>query len=136
MSDDPRASRPAPPLAGITVVDFSELLPGPFFTQNLVEMGARVIKIERPPAGDNVRRMGSGVFSVVNRGKESRLVDLKDPRQRAETITLVETADVMVESYRPGVMAKYGLDYASLAERCPRLVVVSLSGYGQQGPWA
>jgi CoA:oxalate CoA-transferase len=124
------------PLDGITVVDFSELLPGPFFTQSLAELGARVVKIERPPAGDNVRRMGPGVFEAVNRGKQSLLVDLKDEAQRAEVRALIGTADVVVESYRPGVMARLGLDAASLRAAFPRLVYVSLSGYGQEGPWA
>lgn len=124
------------PLAGITVIDFSELLPGPFFTQNLAELGARVIKIEKPPHGDNVRRMGPGVFDAVNRGKQSLLVDLKDESKRAEVLELIASADVLVESYRPGVMARFGMDYASLKETCPRLVYVSLSGYGQSGPWA
>lgn len=125
-----------PPLDGLVVVDFSELLPGPFFTQNLAELGARVVKVERPPHGDNVRRMGPGVFEAVNRGKESLLADLKDEAQRAEVRALVATADVVVESYRPGVMARLGLDAASLCAKFPRLVYVSLSGYGQQGPWA
>ncbi len=125
-----------PPLAGITVVDFSELLPGPFFTQSLAELGAQVIKIERPPGGDNVRHMSQGVFEAVNRGKKSLLVDLKDEAQRAEVRALIATADVVVESYRPGVMARLGLDAARLCQEFPRLVYVSLSGYGQQGPWA
>ncbi len=125
-----------PPLAGITVVDFSELLPGPFFTQALAEMGARVIKIERPPHGDNARRLGAGGFAAVNRGKESLLVDLKDEAQRAQVRQLVASADVVVESYRPGVMARLGMDFASLQATCPRLIYVSLSGYGQAGPWA
>jgi len=125
-----------PPLDGITVVDFSELLPGPFFTQTLAELGARVIKIERPPFGDNARRLGTGAFEAVNRGKQSLLVDLKDEAQRRKVRDLLATADVLVESYRPGVMARLGLDAASLRETCPRLVYVSLSGYGQTGPWA
>ena len=126
----------SPPLAGITVVDFSELLPGPFFTQSLAEMGARVVKIERPPHGDNVRRMGPGVFDAVNRGKQSLLVDLKDEAGRAEVHALIATADIVVESYRPGVMARLGFDAARLCAEFPRLVYVSLSGYGQEGPWA
>lgn len=125
-----------PPLAGITVIDFSELLPGPFFTQSLAELGARVVKIERPPGGDNVRRMGPGVFEAVNRGKQSLLADLKDEAQRAEVRALIAKADVVVESYRPGVMARLGLDAASLLAEFPRLIYVSLSGYGQEGPWA
>jgi crotonobetainyl-CoA:carnitine CoA-transferase CaiB-like acyl-CoA transferase len=124
------------PLAGVTVVDFSELLPGPFFTQSLAEMGARVIKIERPPYGDNARQLGAGGFAAVNRGKESLLVDMKDEGQRAKVRKLAESADVLVESYRPGVMARLGMDAASLQAACPRLIYVSLSGYGQVGPWA
>lgn len=124
------------PLDGITVIDFSELLPGPFFTQSLAELGARVIKIERPPGGDNARQLGPGVFEAVNRGKQSLLVDLKDEAQRRELLKLIASADVLVESYRPGVMKRLGLDAASLCAQFPRLVVVSLSGYGQQGPWA
>lgn len=124
------------PLAGITVLDFSELLPGPFFTQTLVEMGAKVIKIERPPHGDNARRMAPGLFAAINRGKESRLIDLKDPAQRDQVLALIAQADVLVESYRPGVMARLGLDYVTLHEACPRLIYVSLSGYGQTGPYA
>ena len=130
------AAAGAAPLAGITVVDFSELLPGPFFTQQLAELGARVIKIERPPFGDNVRRMGPGIFDAINRGKESLLVDLKDETQRGAVRALVADADVLVESYRPGVMARLGFDYAALQASCPRLVYVSLTGYGQTGPWA
>lgn len=129
-----RAARP--PLHGITVVDFSELLPGPFFTQNLAELGATVIKIERPPHGDNVRRMGPGVFHAVNRGKRSLLVDLRGEAGRAEVLALLQDADVLVESYRPGVMARFHLDADTLRARFPRLVYVSLSGYGQHGPWA
>ena len=126
----------APPLDGLTVIDFSELLPGPFFTQSLAEMGAKVIKVERPPGGDNARRMGKGTFDAVNRGKHSHVADLKDPTQREAILTLVDQADILVESFRPGVMQRLGMDYASLQARCPRLIYVSLSGYGQKGPWA
>lgn len=132
----PDAASVRPPLHGITVVDFSELLPGPFFTQNLVELGATVIKIERPPHGDNVRRMGPGVFAAVNRGKRSLLVDLREEAGRADVLALLEQADVLVETYRPGVMARFGLDADTLRARFPKLIYVSLSGYGQQGPWA
>jgi CoA:oxalate CoA-transferase len=125
-----------PPLHGITVVDFSELLPGPLLTQNMAEMGARVIKIERPPHGDNARHLGPGVFEAMNRGKQSLLVDLKDEAQRDKVRALIALADVVVESYRPGVMKRLGLDAASLCQAYPRLIYVSLSGYGQTGPWA
>lgn len=126
----------AAPLAGITVVDFSELLPGPFFTQSLAEMGARVLKVERPPTGDNTRHLGPGVFEAVNRGKTSLLVDLKDPAQRDTVMRHIADADVVVEAYRPGVMQRLGLDARTLLAAHPRLVYVSLSGYGQHGPWA
>lgn len=130
------APQAMPPLHGITVLDFSELLPGPFFTQSLAEMGARVIKVERPPHGDNARQLGQGAFEALNRGKQSLLVDLKDEAQREKVHALVASADVLVESYRPGVMARLGLDAATLRQRHPRLVYVSFSGYGQTGPWA
>jgi len=126
----------ASPLNGITVIDFSELLPGPFLTQNLAELGARVIKIERPPHGDNARLLGKGGFEAVNRGKQSLLADLKDEAQREQVRALIASADVVVESYRPGVMARLGLDAQSLCQAHPRLIYVSLSGYGQSGPWA
>jgi CoA:oxalate CoA-transferase len=126
----------AAPLEGVKVVDFSELLPGPFLTQNLAELGARVIKIERPPHGDNARHLGKGAFAAVNRGKQSLLVDLKDASQQDRVHRLIASADVLVESYRPGVMARLGLDAASLCKTYPRLIYVSLSGYGQSGPWA
>lgn len=127
---------PRPPLDGIKVVDFSELLPGPFFTQCLAEMGACVIKIERPPGGDNVRHLGPGIFETVNRGKHSLLADLKDPSHREQVRALVSEADVLVESYRPGTLARLGFDAESICAEFPRLVYVSLSGYGQTGPWA
>ncbi|GAA5233063.1 CoA transferase [Verticiella sediminum] len=127
-------AQPAAPLDGLVVLDFSELLPGPFFTQNLADLGATVIRVERPPHGDNLRRMAPHLYAAVNRGKQSFLVDLREPGQRARVMDWVGRADVLVESYRPGVMAKYGLDPASLRERHPRLVYVSLSGYGHDGP--
>ncbi|MBY4898478.1 CaiB/BaiF CoA-transferase family protein [Cupriavidus sp. AU9028] len=144
MSDDTTATVAAhnaphaahAPLHGVSVLDFSELLPGPFFTQNLAELGAHVLKIERPPHGDNVRRMGPGVFAAVNRGKHSLLADLKDDGQREQILARVAQADILVESYRPGVMARLGMDAATLCGRFPRLIYVSLSGYGQHGPWA
>lgn len=131
-----RTASERPPLEGITVIDFSELLPGPFLTQNLAELGAQVIKIERPPRGDNARTLGAGAFEAVNRGKQSVLADLKDEGQRARVRDLIASADILVEAYRPGVMARLGLDAASLRKEFPRLIYVSLSGYGQTGPWA
>lgn len=125
-----------PALNGVTVIDFSELLPGPFLTQSLCEFGAEVIKIERPPHGDNARLLGPGVFAAVNRGKRSVVADLKNEADRARVRQLIAGADVVVESYRPGVMARLGMDYASLARDNPGLVYLSITGYGQDGPWA
>ncbi|MFC5749540.1 CaiB/BaiF CoA transferase family protein [Actinomadura rugatobispora] len=123
------------PLEGTVVVDFSELLPGPFLTQNLADLGARVIKVERP-GGDNARHLSPGLFAMVNRGKEHRTADLKDPADRAAISELITHADVLVEGFRPGVMAKLGFDPAETLAACPRLVYVSVSGFGQSGPHA
>lgn len=125
-----------PPLDGIVVADFSELLPGPFLTQSLAELGAAVVKIERPPHGDGTRRLAPGVFRAVNRGKSSVLADLKDPAQVERARAVAARADILVEAYRPGVMARLGLDYPALAPSMPRLIYVSLTGYGQTGPMA
>lgn len=125
--------KPSPPLAGIKVLDFSELLPGPFLTQNLVELGATVTKIERPPHGDNARQIAPGLFASVNRGKHSIMVDLKDSEQAASILRLVAGADVVVEGFRPGVMKRLGFDYETLSAINPRIVYVSLTGYGQTG---
>ncbi|MGY4803435.1 CaiB/BaiF CoA transferase family protein [Teichococcus aerofrigidensis] len=124
------------PLHGLRVLDFSELLPGPFLTGCLAELGATVLKVERPPAGDPVRRMSPGVFGAANRGKDSVLIDLKQPEGRAQAQALADDFDVLIESFRPGVMARLGLDYSGLAARNPKLIYVSLSGYGQNGPYA
>lgn len=121
------------PLQGIRILDFTELLPGPFLSQNLVEMGATVIKVERPPNGDNARLMAPGVFHAANRGKQSIQIDLKSPQGREQVEQLLQTTDVLLEAYRPGVMQRLGLDYASLRQRYPKLIYASLSGYGQTG---
>lgn len=124
------------PLAGLRVLDLSELLPGPFMTQSLVELGADVIKVERPPHGDPIRRAAPGLFTAVNRGKRSIRVDLKTEVGLATVLALIDGADVLVESFRPGVLARLGLDWAGLQLRNPRLVMASLSGYGAEGPRA
>lgn len=125
-----------PPLEGIVVADFSELLPGPFLTQSLAELGAEVVKIERPPHGDATRTLAPGVFTAVNRGKSSVLADLKDPAQAKRAREVIARADILVEAYRPGVMTRLGFDYPALAPAMPRLIYVSLTGYGQTGPMA
>jgi crotonobetainyl-CoA:carnitine CoA-transferase CaiB-like acyl-CoA transferase len=127
------------PLAGKIVVDFSTLLPGPLATLLLASAGARVIKIERPDEGDEMRsyipRLGgtSANFGLLNRGKESVLLDLKDTAELAEARRLIEGADILVEQFRPGVMERLGLGYAAVAELNPGIVYCSISGYGQRG---
>jgi alpha-methylacyl-CoA racemase len=130
-------------LRGIRVLDLSRLLPGPFLTMVLADMGADVVKIEDPRMGDYLRPMPpvhpksgmSGRFLAINRGKRSVALDLKVAAARDAFLKLVDKADVVVESFRPGVMDKLGLGYATLAARNPRIVVCSISGYGQTGPW-
>lgn len=128
-------------LDGITVLDFTRLLPGPFCTQLLANLGADVIKIEDPRLGDYMRAVPpivEGVsypFLMVNRGKRSLAVDLKTPDGREILHRLARRADVVVEQFRPGVMARLGADYDGLAMMNPRLVYCSFSGYGQSGPY-
>jgi CoA:oxalate CoA-transferase len=105
------------------------------------DLGARVVKVERPGTGDDSRAYGpflagrSMYFARVNRGKESIVLDLKDPADRAVLLRIVDRADVLVENFRPGVMGRLGLDWETLSERNPRLVYASISGFGQTGPW-
>jgi len=128
-------------LDGIRVLDLSRLLPGPFLTMVLADLGADVVKLEDPKVGDYMRafppaRAGvGGRFPAVNRGKRSLTLDLRDPAAREAFLRMVERADVVVESFRPGVMDKLGLGYATLAARNPRVIVCSISGYGQTGPY-
>ncbi|HVL48526.1 MAG TPA: CaiB/BaiF CoA-transferase family protein [Candidatus Thermoplasmatota archaeon] len=130
------------PLAGLLVVDLTRLLPGPFATQLLADLGARVVKIEEPDLGDYARWMppeveGHGhAFTAINRGKESVALDLKDPEAQEALRRLVAMADVLVESFRPGVLARLGLAPDALLAANPRLVVASMSGYGATGPLA
>ena len=126
-------------LEGIRVLDVTQVMAGPFCAMLLCDMGADVIKVEAP-SGDSSRRMAgasgsdSAAFNAVNRGKRGIVVDLKTPQGVAIVRGLAATADVLVENYRPGVMAKLGLDYATLRSECPRLIYASISGYGQTGP--
>jgi alpha-methylacyl-CoA racemase len=129
------------PLAGITVLDFSTLLPGPLATFMLAEAGAEVIKIEKP-GGEDMRRFPppfgstSAPFAVLNGGKSSVVVDLKSPESVNVLFPLVERADVLVEQFRPGVMERLGLGYEAVRRLNPKLVYCSISGYGQTGPRA
>lgn len=130
------------PLQGIRVLDLTRLLPGPVATMHLADMGADVVKIEDPGLGDYARTMGhvrkevSQFFIAVNRGKHCLRLDLKNAAQREEFLGMVETADVVVESFRPGVMNKLGVGWSVLSQRNPRLVMCAISGYGQDGPFA
>lgn len=129
------------PLHGITVVDLTRVLAGPACTQILGDLGARVIKVEQPGTGDDARAIGpfvegtSAYFLSVNRNKESIALDLKQPEDREVFERLLERADVLVENYRPGTMEKLGYGWAQLHARYPRLVMTSVSGFGQTGPY-
>jgi len=133
---------PSGPLAGTLVVDLTRVLAGPYCTLVLAELGARVIKVERPGLGDDAREVGpfirgkSAYFMSLNRGKESIALDLGVEADRAIFEKLLARADVMVENYRPGVLAKHGYDWPRLSARHPRLVLASISGFGQTGPYA
>ena len=129
------------PLDGITVLDLTRVLSGPYCTMLLADMGARVIKIEQPGKGDDTRAWGppflegeSAYFLSINRNKEGVTLDFKDAEGRALLERLIAKSDVVVENFRPGTLAKLGLDYATLAPRYPRLVYCSISGFGQTGP--
>ena len=129
------------PLAGVTVLDLSRVLSGPYCTMLAADMGARVIKIEHPRSGDDTRAWGppfvegeSAYYLSINRNKESVAIDFKTPGGRAVLDRLIARADVVVENFRPGALAKLGLDYGTLSAARPDLVYVSISGYGQTGP--
>jgi crotonobetainyl-CoA:carnitine CoA-transferase CaiB-like acyl-CoA transferase len=129
-------------LAGIRVLDLSRLLPGPFCSMLLADFGAEVIKVEEPREGDYIRqwqpRIGrnSGFHVVLNRNKRSLTLNLKTPEGKEIFRQLARSADVVLEGFRPGVMARLGLDYQSLQAINPRLVYCSVSGYGDHGPRA
>jgi CoA:oxalate CoA-transferase len=130
------------PLAGITIVDLSRILAGPYCTLLLAELGARVIKVEPPPQGDDARHYGpfkngkSTYFASVNRGKESIALDLKSPAGRDIFERLLDKADALVENFRPGTMEKLGYGWDSLHPRYPRLVYAAASGFGHTGPYS
>ena len=128
------------PLEGIRVIDLSRLLPGPYLTQLLADLGAEVIKVETPLAGDYARMAPpetglAGLYDAVNGGKKSLAVNHRKPEGREILYRLVATADVFIEGFRPGAVKRWGLDYETLREINPRLVYLSLSGYGQTGPY-
>jgi formyl-CoA transferase/CoA:oxalate CoA-transferase len=129
------------PLTGVTIVDLSRVLAGPYCTMLAADMGARVIKIEHPERGDDTRAWGppfiegeSAYYLSVNRNKESVALDFKTPDGRAALDALIARADVLVENFRPGTLDALGLGYRDLAARHPRLIYVSISGFGHTGP--
>lgn len=128
------------PLAGITVLDFSRVLAGPYCTMILADLGARVIKIEKIGTGDDTRAFGpfvdgeSAYFTCFNRGKESIVLDIKSPRDRVLLERLLNTADVVVENFRPGVLDRLGYGAERLANTHPHIVYASISGFGHTGP--
>lgn len=143
-------SRPEPgtpqaqALSGLRVLDLSRILAGPSATQLLADLGAEVIKIERPGTGDDTRGWGppfqsqapghSAYYLSANRGKQSVAVNMADPRGQALILDLAAGSDILVENFKPGDLARYGLDYANLSAVNPRLIYCSISGFGQTGP--
>jgi succinate--hydroxymethylglutarate CoA-transferase len=133
-----------PPLTGVRVIDFTRVIAGPFCTQILSDMGAEIIKIENPDGGDDTRK-GAGpraggasgeshFFMTYNRGKKSVALDFTKPDGQAVVLKLLETADVVIQNFRPGVLNRYGLSYDKLQEKFPKLIYLSISAYGQTGP--
>lgn len=135
------------PLDGTLVLDLSRVLAGPWASQALADLGARVIKVERPGRGDDTRSWGppylgagdnreSAYFLSANRGKQSIAIDFKDPRGQAVILQLARKADILIENYKPGGLKAYGLDYDSIRELNPAIVYCSISGFGQTGPYS
>ena len=129
------------PLSGVRVLDLSRLLPGPYATMVLADLGADVVKVEDPRGGDYLRWMPpmageqAGWFHALNRNKRSLSLDLRHPRGAATLLRLARRFDVVVESFRPGVMERLGVGYEALARENPGVVLCSISGYGQDGPY-
>ncbi len=132
------------PLAGLVVVDMCQFLSGPYASLRLQDLGARVIKIERPDGGDLSRRLyltdtevggDSTNFHAINRSKESLALDLKDPADLASLRKLLTQADVVLQNFRPGVIERLSLDYEAVKAINPRIVYASITGYGTEGPW-
>ncbi|MCX6015841.1 MAG: CaiB/BaiF CoA-transferase family protein [Chloroflexales bacterium] len=132
------------PLDGLVVLDMSQFLAGPSCALRLADLGARVIKIERPQGGDLGRQLyisnlaldgDSTLFHSINRNKESFAADFKNPHDHAAVLALIRHADVIIQNFRPGVIQRLGLDYASVVTINPRIVYGSITGYGTAGPW-
>lgn len=131
-----------PPLSGMKVLDLSQIMAGPYCTMVLADLGAEVIKVEKPVTGDDSREMGpyvngeSSCFAHINRNKQGVSLNLKDPETREILYDMVRWADVVVENYRVGVTKSLGVDYETLSAINPRLIYCSISGYGQTGPYS
>lgn len=129
------------PLDGLTVLDFTRVFSGPFATLMLSDMGARVLKVEHPNGGDDSRQFGpfiggtSGYFETVNRGKQSLAIDYRSAEGQGILRELSRSVDVVIENFRVGQMARYGLDYSTLSRLNPRLVYASITGFGQNSPY-
>ena len=137
----PTSTTPQGPLSGLTVLDMTRVLSGPYCTMMLADMGARVIKVEQPGKGDDTRGWGppfqngeSSYFLSVNRNKESLTLNFKQPEGRRVLDKLIASADVLVENFRPGTLERQGLGYDAVSALHPRLVYCSISGFGQTGP--
>lgn len=132
------------PLDGLVVVDFSQFLSGPLCGLKLADLGARVIKVERPGIGDLCRNLylsdtdidgDNSLFHAINRNKESITADLRNPDDHAALAELIKTADVVIQNFRPGVIERQGLGYDAVKAINPRIIYGSISGYGEDGPW-
>ena len=133
------------PLEGLTVLEFSQFLSGPYAGLRLADLGARVIKIERPDVGDLCRNLyisdtdlegDSTLFHAINRNKESFAANLKDPSDVATVKKLIEKSDIITQNFRPGVIERIGLDYDNVKKINPKIVYGTISGYGSDGPWS
>jgi len=123
------------PLTGIKVVDLTNLLPGPFCTMILSDLGAEVIKIERPPLGDPIRKIMPGVYEAVNRNKKSLSLNLKNEKAKEVLLKLIKQGDVLIEGFRPGVLERLGFGYKEVRNFNEKIIYCSISGYGQGGPY-
>ena len=124
------------PLQYVKVIDLTNLLPGPFCTMILADLGAEVIKVERPPAGDSARELLKGVFDSVNRNKKSVTLDLKQENDQKILRELLRDSDVLVEGFRPGVMGRLGFGKDEIHRINSKIIICSISGYGQTGPYS
>ena len=130
------------PLEGFRILDFTQFMSGPICTLMLSDFGAEVIKMENPPLGDTTRYGNivengcSSHYATRNRGKKSVVINMKDPKQRDLFLKLVETSDAVIENFKPGTMEKFGITYEVLEKVNPKIVYTSISGYGQEGPYA